>query len=96
MEDVHRTIVLMLDNLHMHPDSIGALEPVLKKFVEERVSAGDLVSVMATKSGMGLYESFTSDKRQLQAAVDKVLRVAGDPRPQESDGGHETAGDRFR
>jgi VWFA-related protein len=63
-EDVHRTIVLMVDNLHMHPDSIGALEPVLKKFVEEHVSAGDLVSVMGTRSGRGLYESFTSDKRQ--------------------------------
>ena len=92
MEDVHRTIVLMVDNLHMHPDSIGALEPVLKKFLEEHVSAGDLVSVMATKSGMGLYESFTSDKRQLQTAVDRVLRVAGDPRPQESDDPNATPG----
>ncbi len=83
-EDVHRTIVLMIDNLHTHTDSIGSLEPIVKKFVDDQVVPGDLVSVMATKSGMGIYENFTSDKRQLEAAVARVLRMPGDNRPQES------------
>ena len=63
----------MVDNLHTHTDDIGVLEPVMKKFIDQQVAPSDLVSVMATKSGMGIYESFTSDKRQLRAAIDKAL-----------------------
>jgi VWFA-related protein len=85
-EDVHRTIVLLVDNLHTHTDDIGTLAPVLRRFAEEQVEPGDLVSVMGTKSGMGLYESFTSDRRQLDAAIGKVLGITGDNRPQEASG----------
>jgi VWFA-related protein len=83
-DDVHRTIVLMVDNLHTHSEGIVQLAPVLRKFADEQVQPGDLVSVMGTKSGMGLYESFTSDRRQLDAAIGKVLAITGDNRPQET------------
>ncbi|HVV43569.1 MAG TPA: VWA domain-containing protein [Bryobacteraceae bacterium] len=94
-ENVHRTIVLMVDNLHTHSEGIVQLAPVLRKFAEEQVQPGDLVSVMGTKSGMGLYESFTSDRRQLDVAIEKVLRITGDNRPQETSDNSELDGTNY-
>ena len=76
-EEIHRTIVFVVDDLHISPEYMASLLPVVKKFVDEQVAPGDLVSVMATRSSMGIYEQFTSDKRQLYAAMDRLVRRVG-------------------
>jgi len=44
----------------------------LKKFVDEQMQSGDLVAIIRTSGGMGALQQFTSDKRQLYAAVERV------------------------
>jgi len=76
-EEIRRTIVFVVDDLHISPEFMATLQPVLKRFVDEQVAPGDLVSVIATRSSMGIYEQFTSDKRQLYAAMDRLVRRVG-------------------
>jgi VWFA-related protein len=44
----------------------------LKKFVDEQMQPGDLVAIVRTSGGMGALQQFTSDKRQLYAAIERV------------------------
>jgi VWFA-related protein len=44
----------------------------LKKFVDEQMQTGDLVAIIRTSGGMGALQQFTSDKRQLYAAIERV------------------------
>jgi VWFA-related protein len=44
----------------------------LKKFVDEQMQTGDLVAIVRTGGGMGALQQFTSDKRQLYAAIERV------------------------
>ena len=46
--------------------------PCFRKFVDEQVQDGDLVAIIRTGGGMGALQQFTSDKRQLYAAVERV------------------------
>jgi VWFA-related protein len=73
-EDVRRSLVFVIDNLYTEQKEIAQLIPVARRFVEEQVQPGDLVSVMSTNSGMGIYEEFTSDKRKLRSALDQLTR----------------------
>lgn len=76
-EDIHRSIVLMIDDLGTpYPDVLGVMGSV-KKFIGEQMAPGDLVAVTASRGGMGFYQQFTSDKRQLIAAVDRLAQRPG-------------------
>ena len=44
----------------------------LKKFVDQQMQPGDLVAIIRTGAGIGALQSFTADKRQLYAAIDRV------------------------
>ena len=44
----------------------------LKKFVDEQMEDGDLVAIIRTGAGIGALQQFTSDKRLLYAAIEKV------------------------
>ncbi len=44
----------------------------LRKFVEEQMQDGDLVAIVRTGAGIGALQQFTSDKRMLLAAVDRI------------------------
>jgi len=71
-EEVHRSIVLMVDDFGTeYRDVIGVIGNA-KKFVNEQMAPGDLVAVTASHGGMGFYQQFTSDKRQLLAAIDHL------------------------
>jgi VWFA-related protein len=76
-EEVHRTVVFMIDEVHTSPENIGLLAPVVRRFADEQVSPGDLISVMATRSNMGIYERFTSDPRRIRAAMERLVRLVG-------------------
>jgi VWFA-related protein len=84
-DEVHRIVVLLLDDLHTLPDDVASLAPVMKNFVSHQVAQGDLVSVMATRSGMGIYESLTNDKKKMDQAIDRLTGRAGNNIVQESD-----------
>ncbi len=71
-EQVKRTIALVVDDLTLSFESVYYVRRALKKFVDEQMQAGDLVAIIRTGGGIGALQQFTSDKRQLYAAIEKV------------------------
>lgn len=71
-EQVRRTIALVVDDLTLSFESAARVRAALKKFVDEQMQDGDLVGIIRTGAGMGALQQFTSDKRQLYAAIEKV------------------------
>jgi len=71
-EQVRRTYALVVDDLGLSFENTFWVQQSLKKFINEQMRDGDLVAIIRTGSGMGALQSFTSDKRQLLAAVGKI------------------------
>ena len=71
-EDVRRTIALVVDDLGLSFESTHYVREALKKFVDRQMQPGDLVAIIRTSGGMGALQQFTSDKRQLYAAIDRI------------------------
>ena len=71
-EQVKRTYALVVDDLGINFENVSWVQRTLRKFVNEQMQDGDLVAIIRTGSGIGALQSFTSDKRQLLASVDKI------------------------
>ena len=71
-EQVKRTMALVVDDLSLSFQSAYYVRRALKKFVDEQMQDGDLVAIIRTGAGIGALQQFTSDKRQLYAAIEKV------------------------
>lgn len=70
--DVRRTIVLVADTEGMAFENFSFVRGAMKKFVDEQMEPGDLVSVMTTSGGAGIFQQFTNDRRQLYASIDHI------------------------
>lgn len=79
--EIRRTIALVVDDLGLSFSSTAFAKDALRRFVNEQMGEGDLVAIIRTSSGFGVYQQFTSDKRILHAAIDK-LRFALNGRKQ--------------
>ena len=71
-EQVKRTIALVVDDLTLSFESTYYVQRALKKFINEQMQDGYLVAIIRTGGGIGALQQFTSDKRQLLAAIEKV------------------------
>ncbi len=71
-EQVRRTIALVVDDLGLSFESVYQVRRALRKFVDEQMQANDLVAIIRTGGGMGAQQQFTSDKRQLYAAIESI------------------------
>jgi VWFA-related protein len=71
-EEVRRTIALVIDDLQLSHESFKFVRQSLRKFVDEQMQPGDLAAVIRTGAGRGVLQQFTSDKRQLHAAIERV------------------------
>lgn len=76
-EDVRRTIALIVDDLGLSFQSTHFVRRALKQFVDQQMQAGDLVAIIRTSGGIGALQQFTSDRRQLYAAIDHNKWYAG-------------------
>lgn len=76
-EEIRRTIVFLVDDLHIRWDNMPNLTTLVRKFAAEQVQPGDLVSVMSTRSSMGIYEQLSSDHDQIEAALKRLIRHSG-------------------
>jgi len=74
-EEVRRTIALVIDDLRMSFDSVRFTKQALKKFLDEHVQPNDLVAIIRTAGGTGALQQFTSDRNQLNTAVEKLKWV---------------------
>lgn len=72
LESIKRTYAIVVDDLGLSFENIPAVKQSLKKYINEQMQDGDLVAIIRTGSGIGALQSFTSDKRQLLAAVEKI------------------------
>lgn len=72
MNQVRRTIALVVDDLGLSFESIAQVRGALKKFVDNQIEPGDLVAIMRTGAGMGALQSFTTNKAELYAAIERV------------------------
>lgn len=71
-EQIRRTIALVVDDLGLSYESTYFVRRSLKKFVDEQMQPNDLVAVVRTGRGAGALQQFTSDKRQLYAAIEAL------------------------
>ena len=71
-EQVRRTLALVVDDLGLSFESAHYVRRALKKFVDDQMQPTDLVAIIRTGGGMGALQQFTSDKRQLYAAIERV------------------------
>ncbi len=71
-EQVKRAIALVVDDLTLSFESVYYVKRALKKFVDEQMRDGDLVAIIRTGGGIGSLQQFSSDKRLLYAAIEKI------------------------
>lgn len=72
VEQVRRTIALVVDDLSLSFESTYRIRQALKKYVDEQMNDGDLVAIIRTGGGIGALQQFTSNKQQLYAAIERV------------------------
>ena len=83
-EEIRRMISIVAGDT-----SVGAMDRV-RKFIDEQVDSGDMVSIRSVqrvlipigkgdlvqaRDAMGIYQQFTNDKRQLDAATERLPRI---------------------
>jgi len=71
-EQVRRTMALVVDDLGISFESAHYVRDSLRKFVDQQIQSDDLVAIVRTSGGVGALQQFSSDKRQLYAAIEKV------------------------
>lgn len=71
-EQIRRTYALVVDDLGISFENVPKIRQSLRTFVNEQMQDGDLVAIIRTGKGIGALQSFTSDRRQLLAAIDKI------------------------
>jgi VWFA-related protein len=67
-----RVMAFVIDDLRMSFRSIVDVRRMLNRFVDAHVKPGDLVAIIRTAGGAGTLQQFTTDRRLLMAAVEKV------------------------
>lgn len=71
-QDVRRTIAFAVDDLRMSAVSLQDSRLALRKFVDTQMRDGDVVAIVATSGNLGSLQRFTSEKRQLLAAIERL------------------------
>jgi VWFA-related protein len=69
---VRRTIAVVVDDLNLSFASVYYTRKALSRFVDEQMLPNDLVAIVRTGGGVGALQQFTSDKRLLHAAIDRL------------------------
>ncbi len=67
-----RYIVLAVDDYHLEPGNLMFTRQALKNFVRDQMVAGDQVALVTTSGILGMYQQFTSQKRILERAIDRL------------------------
>jgi VWFA-related protein len=70
--EIRRTIALVVDDLGLGVESITRVRALLRRFLDTQMQPGDLVAILRTGAGMGALQQFTSDRRALEAALERV------------------------
>ena len=71
-EAVRRSIAIVVDDISLGFDTTAHTRRSLKQFIDEEMRPGDLVAIIRTGSGVGALQQFTTDKKVLHAAVERI------------------------
>jgi VWFA-related protein len=69
---VRRTIAVVVDDLGLSIESVARVRGALRRFVDEQMQPGDLVAIVRTGAGIGALQQFTTERRALHAAAERV------------------------
>jgi len=70
---VRRTVALVIDDLGIAAENIPAVRKQLRKFLDTQLQPNDLVSIVSTGGReVGALQQFTTDKRVLNSAVERL------------------------
>jgi VWFA-related protein len=70
--ETRRTIALVIDDLGMSFQSVSDARRRARKFINEQVAPNDLVAVIHTSGEVGALQQFTTDRRVLFNAIDRL------------------------
>src|SRR5271156_261895 len=70
--EVRRTLALVVDDLGLAAENVPNVRSAIKNFIDDQMRPGDLVAIVRTGAGMGALQQFTTDKRLLYAALERV------------------------
>ncbi len=71
-QNIRRTLAIVVDDLNLSFQSMAYVQAALRKFVNEQMREGDLISILRTGAAIGALQQFTNDKRQLLAEIDQI------------------------
>ena len=71
-QDTRRTVALVVDDMGMSFQSVSDARRLLRKFIVEQLSPNDLVAIIHTSGEVGALQQFTTDRRVLNNAIDKL------------------------
>ena len=70
--EVRRTLAFVVDDQGLAGENIPSVRDAIRKFVDNDMRADDLVAIVRTGAGMGALQQFTTDKRLLYEALERV------------------------
>ncbi len=72
-DKIARTIALVVDDLGLSFQSMFYVRNAVHKYIDTQIEPGDLVAIVRTAGGVGALQQFTTDKRLLHLAADRLL-----------------------
>jgi VWFA-related protein len=75
-----RRLILLVDDIRLSPDGVERVRAALSGFVEGQMQAGDEAALLRTRSGSGVLESVTADKKVLGEAIRQIEFTPGESR----------------
>ena len=73
--ELKRVVAFVVDTLHMQFENVQRTRKMLEDFVDNQMQPGDLVLILPTGGGSGLFQQFTSDRSLLHRAIDRFRPV---------------------
>lgn len=71
-DHIRRTIAFLIDDNSMSFEHIHYTRMALRKYVESQMQSGDVVGILRTSDGSGRHQQFSSDKRLLLSAINRI------------------------
>ena len=71
-ERASRVLAIVVDDLGLSHESTAYVRMMLTRYVDTKIAPGDLVAIIRTAGGVGTLQQFTTDRRLLHAAIDRV------------------------
>jgi VWFA-related protein len=84
-DEIRRNLALLVDDFGLALEAGNTLRRELGNFVDQDMRPGDQAVILRTSGGMGAWQQFTSDKRLVRAAIDRIVYL-GAPTSEEARG----------